>query len=397
MLASDRGRMLYVGDPRQCHPSGTQIRLSDGQTKAIEEIQIGDTVVTYDRRSASFVKKGFVSEIAAREYQGWLYTVKANNKSSQCTDSHRWLVRWTNKSFDVWVTYLMRQGDRYRVGQTQLFLNSRSDRSGNYDFGLAHRARREKADAAWILKIHHSYSEALAYEQIVSAKFGLPQVIFRPSRLEWEASHSKADETFKAARHYTQTVIDRIYQELYPQAESAIRCLQAHGRKLEYPIYALKQRQKQGRSTLFETQACNLISDYMAIPVAPEEINLTNRCSIDNWQPITVESDYYSGKVYSLNVEKHHKYVADGLVTCNSIFGFAGADNRSYQKIVERTQATELPLSLCYRCPKSHLELVNRIYPEIPIESTLDAAPGILECIAQGDLWDNEHSGHLVI
>ena len=80
-----------------------------------------------------------------------------------------------------------------------------------------------------------------------------------------------------------------------------------------------------------------------------------------------------------------------------AIFGFAGADNRSYQKIVERTQATELPLSLCYRCPKSHLELVNRIYPEIPIESTLDAAPGTLECIAQGDLWDNEHGGHLVV
>ena len=80
-----------------------------------------------------------------------------------------------------------------------------------------------------------------------------------------------------------------------------------------------------------------------------------------------------------------------------AIFGFAGADNRSYQKIVERTLATELPLSLCYRCPKSHLELVNRIYPEIPIESTLDAAPGTLECIAQGDLWDNEHPGHLVV
>ena len=211
---------------------------------------------------------------------------------------------------------------------------------------------------------------------------GLPQVIFR---------------TFKAARHYTQTVIDRIYQELYPQTESAIRCLEAHGRKLEYPIYSLEQRQKQGRSTLFETQACNLISDYMAIPVAPEEINLTNRCSIDNWQPITVESDYYSGKVYSLNVEKHHKYVADGSVTCNSIFGFAGADNRSYEKIVERTKATELPLSLCYRCPKSHLDLVNRIYPEIPIEATGDAAPGILEYIENSDLWNEEHPGRLVV
>jgi DNA helicase II / ATP-dependent DNA helicase PcrA len=74
-----------------------------------------------------------------------------------------------------------------------------------------------------------------------------------------------------------------------------------------------------------------------------------------------------------------------------AIFGFAGADNRSYQKIVERTEATELPLSLCYRCPKSHIELVNQIYPQIPIESTVDAAPGILECIENSDLWNEEH------
>jgi superfamily I DNA/RNA helicase len=80
-----------------------------------------------------------------------------------------------------------------------------------------------------------------------------------------------------------------------------------------------------------------------------------------------------------------------------AIYGFSGADNRSYQKIVERTGATELPLSLCYRCPKSHIELVNRIYPEIPIESTVDANPGILECIEKSDLWDEEHPGRLVV
>jgi DNA helicase II / ATP-dependent DNA helicase PcrA len=80
-----------------------------------------------------------------------------------------------------------------------------------------------------------------------------------------------------------------------------------------------------------------------------------------------------------------------------AIFGFAGADNRSYQNIVERTKATELPLSLCYRCPKSHIELVNQLYSEIPIEYTPEAAPGILECIENSDLWNDEHPGRLVI
>lgn len=80
-----------------------------------------------------------------------------------------------------------------------------------------------------------------------------------------------------------------------------------------------------------------------------------------------------------------------------AIFGFAGADNRSYQKIVERTQASELPLSLCYRCPKSHIDLVNRIYPEIPIEPSPNAETGTLECIDKSNLWDEAHPGRLVV
>ena len=80
-----------------------------------------------------------------------------------------------------------------------------------------------------------------------------------------------------------------------------------------------------------------------------------------------------------------------------AIYGFAGADNRSYEKIVERTEATELPLSLCYRCPKSHIDLVHSIYPQIPIESVPDASSGILEQIDNSDLWNEKHPGRLVV
>lgn len=76
-----------------------------------------------------------------------------------------------------------------------------------------------------------------------------------------------------------------------------------------------------------------------------------------------------------------------------AIMGFAGADNRSYYRILERTQATELPLSICYRCPRSHIELVKRIYPDIPIEPRADAPFGKIEAIDEKDLWDTEYDG----
>jgi DNA helicase-2/ATP-dependent DNA helicase PcrA len=48
-----------------------------------------------------------------------------------------------------------------------------------------------------------------------------------------------------------------------------------------------------------------------------------------------------------------------------AIMGFAASDHRSISNIIERTFAITLPLSICYRCPTSHIELANKIYPVI--------------------------------
>lgn len=48
-----------------------------------------------------------------------------------------------------------------------------------------------------------------------------------------------------------------------------------------------------------------------------------------------------------------------------SIMGFSGADNRSFDNIKREMNAIELPLSVCYRCPESHLRLAQMIVPEI--------------------------------
>jgi DNA helicase II / ATP-dependent DNA helicase PcrA len=59
-----------------------------------------------------------------------------------------------------------------------------------------------------------------------------------------------------------------------------------------------------------------------------------------------------------------------------SVFGFAGADCNSYANFRDRLKAKELPLSICYRCPTSHINLVNKVFPKIPIESSADAEMG---------------------
>ena len=48
-----------------------------------------------------------------------------------------------------------------------------------------------------------------------------------------------------------------------------------------------------------------------------------------------------------------------------AIFGFAGAKCHSYQLVKARSNCVELPLSICYRCPKSHIALVKEIFPDM--------------------------------
>lgn len=62
-----------------------------------------------------------------------------------------------------------------------------------------------------------------------------------------------------------------------------------------------------------------------------------------------------------------------------AIMGFSGADCESFAKIVRRTNAVELPLSICYRCPSSHIALAKKIVTHI--EAAPDAPDGVVETI----------------
>ena len=62
-----------------------------------------------------------------------------------------------------------------------------------------------------------------------------------------------------------------------------------------------------------------------------------------------------------------------------AIMGFRGADNDSVESIKAMESApTELPLTVCYRCPASHIRLAQAVMPLI------QAAPGAKE----GDVWE---------
>ena len=56
-----------------------------------------------------------------------------------------------------------------------------------------------------------------------------------------------------------------------------------------------------------------------------------------------------------------------------AIYGWRGADSNSMANFKKRTGATSLALSICYRCPKSHIAMAQAIVPQIQAAETADA------------------------
>lgn len=78
-----------------------------------------------------------------------------------------------------------------------------------------------------------------------------------------------------------------------------------------------------------------------------------------------------------------------------AIYGFAGANCDSVDEIIKETEAKELPLSICYRCPTSHLNLAREIVPYI--EPRPDAPAGTLETIKIDKLPEIVQEGDLIL
>lgn len=78
-----------------------------------------------------------------------------------------------------------------------------------------------------------------------------------------------------------------------------------------------------------------------------------------------------------------------------AIYGFSGADNNAFDYIKKTTQATEFPLSICYRCPTSHIVLAKELVPEI--EAKPDAEVGVLANVEPAHLPKLVQKGDLML
>jgi DNA modification methylase len=289
-------RKDFMGNHEWCQPPDTQV-LTPAGAASIRSLHDGDRVVSFSRESSAVVgfRRGFEVRATSRAYDGPLYEVVVGNRSTWCTAGHHWTVKMTPEAASWWCVYLMRRGSWWRVGKSKLL--------STWGFGLKQRMFTEGGEDAWILSIHSSNTDAAIAEQLVATRYGIPTTFWRESAT-----------TQRSAAQIAELYGNLDLREL---AHGAFRALDDHGRVLDYPFVSHgNTRPKYGRRVPLLVRACNLIPGAMAIPV-PEK---GQRFS---WVPVrAVDVEPYCGPVYSMAVEKHRHYIADGLVTHNCFYGW---------------------------------------------------------------------------
>ncbi len=78
-----------------------------------------------------------------------------------------------------------------------------------------------------------------------------------------------------------------------------------------------------------------------------------------------------------------------------SLYGFRGADIEAIPRLIRELDATVLPLSISYRCPRSHVEMAKQIVPQI--EASENAIEGVVADIKYKDFLQKVEPGDMVI
>lgn len=357
------GRWVAVGDPKQCQPEYTKVMLAGGIEKKISEIRVGDRVISYDKQGGVFCFKngvsnltggdttrGLVQEICKREFSGELICVNSEKYHTEYTPNHRCVVKFREDNyFGTYFVYLMMRKSRYgldwRIGKTRLY-----EMNGGC-FGPRIRLRNEEGDAIWLLRFCKDDHEAKLWEEIYSTRYGITQKCFTcgGNNNKTFGNEKNLKTLFILTNKYVNKRIDLLFKDF----------------KLDknLPFMTFEDKSTHfSKLHMFECYACNIPLIQNALQVV--EFDNGKR----HWSNISCNYKEYNGFVYSLKVGKE-LYVADKILTHNCIYGFAGADINSFQRLCQVPHTVKLPLSICYRCDKSIIALAKTLVPQIQARS----------------------------
>jgi superfamily I DNA/RNA helicase len=329
--------IILAGDDDQCQPAGTMVDTVRGKIP-ICQIKDGDMVWAYAQNDACIYKKGYPVKVASRSYYGDMYTIRAAGRTTRATDNHKWFARWDHeRAKDKYCVYIMSRmiegRECYRVGWCKIFQDK--------CFHLGARARLEKAEKAWMLAVTNNKAEASILESYISAKYGIPTVMFEPHG----AGITRGLYTQDALGRFW-CMMGKEWADGSDRARLVHQALFDYGRLYRFPIWTAGKSRKLG-AVISTYETVNLFPEIMLLPIA----NYDHLKKVP-WMrfEIAEKKPWMGRKVYSLDVEKYRSYIADGIITHNCIYEWAGARP---DVLIQGEPAKKVILKQSFRVPRA--------------------------------------------
>lgn len=337
MAVGDLDQSVYCQLPE----TAVQVPTADGsatELKPLGTLAVGDRVITYSDGKIDLTGRP-ITTISREPHDGELVRIECGPNRSLYTCDHHCIIKLGNALAGQQIVYMLKKGDRYRVGQVS------AEVPGNHDqFGPSMQTADASADACWVLSVHGAHEGAAQHVAFIRENFGLGG--------DWSTSNE----------------------------EKAVATLAHFGLNLLTPFCtggdAITLRQS------FVTAASNVLDGFLMLTTA------ATHDSQPTWDPVRVTREQYTGDIVSMEVADHHNYFGDGILTHNSWRGakpelfatfaddfptakvlYLGDNFRSTPEILDVAREVINPIEVPYR---SELRPNNHSGVQPRIEMTLD-------------------------
>ena len=422
LLALNAKYYYLIGDINQCVIAGTKIHTEQG-LKKVEDLTIDDKVLSGKGTDKLIYNK--ITDIFKNRFSGEVIKITTESgKELTTTKNHTHFAKYVINNKEWFFTYLIyEQVCGFRIGVTRSYHNKNCVKKRGM-FSFLNKLNSKNDQKIWLLGAFETERESKVKELEYSLKYGIPTIEFKsrtssliPAKeymnyvfntIDTEVGADKLLKDFgyefEIPHHFSKSINNKISDrnmniylcqdgnglksshriEVSGKLDSDKKILESFGLKVKdnkknngwriskqssdfYDIINVKNKvlslidSVENMGVLLKKgSALNMVKATYLLPgMTIYVLDDNGDIQYDIIKSISIEK--YTNYVYDINVENTHNFIANGIFTHNSIYGYSGANCKLLENMVKaRRKIAELSLSVNFRSDKVIVENSNK-------------------------------------